>query len=155
MLNQAISSNIGEAKIDTELSAVKRVIEFLDEHLPNFPAVFKKKTLTKKITAEDKISQELSLFLNSKHQNNIFLFHSQYLYHDSTRSSDFGFIDVETYNSSPKPSNAFFVIEAKRLPTPGTGREKEYVASDAGGMQRYKKGNHGKGLSDSALIGYI
>ncbi len=35
MLNQAISSNIGEAKIDTELSAVKRVIviQILEEIL--------------------------------------------------------------------------------------------------------------------------
>lgn len=80
----------------------------------------------------------------------------QYRYFKTRRSSDFGVIEAEDKNPN-EIDKAFFVIEAKRLPTDfkNKNREKEYVSSDAGGMQRYKKGFHGAGLSDSALIGYI
>jgi len=57
--------------------------------------------------------------------------------------------------------NKFYAVEAKRLPT-GTGkREKEYVygffssGSSLGGIQRFKTGDHGFGLSKSALLGYV
>lgn len=51
----------------------------------------------------------------------------------------------------------FFVIEAKRLPTPGSRREKEYVIGNLGGIERFKKEVHGQELRDniSAMIGYI
>src|SRR5947199_34120 len=43
--------------------------------------------------------------------------------------------------------DSFFSFEAKRLPTPGTGREKEYVTGNgikqSGGIERFKKGLHG------------
>jgi hypothetical protein len=52
------------------------------------------------------------------------------------------------------------VIEGKRLPTPGSGREREYVSSPAGekpagGIQRFKLGLHGGTLSRAGMIGYV
>ena len=45
-------------------------------------------------------------------------------------------------------------MEGKRLPTPGSGREREYVASatgekPGGGVQRFKLGLHGAATYDS------
>ncbi len=47
-----------------------------------------------------------------------------------------------------------------RLPTPGSGREREYVASAAGekpggGVQRFKLGLHGARLAIAGMIGYV
>jgi len=56
---------------------------------------------------------------------------------------------------SQNPANLELLIEAKRLPTPGSGRKKEYLEGNLGGVQRYKKGHHGKDLLESAIIGYI
>ena len=52
------------------------------------------------------------------------------------------------------------VLEGKRLPTPGSGREREYVASaagekPAGGVQRFKLGLHGARLSIAGMVGYV
>ena len=80
----------------------------------------------------------------------------QYRYFKTRRSSDFGIIEAEDNNKNSL-DEYFFVIEAKRLPTDfkDRSRKREYVSGDAGGIQRYKKGFHGAGLSHSALIGYI
>lgn len=54
-----------------------------------------------------------------------------------------------------------YTVEAKRLPTGKGNREREYVCgffangSPSGGIQRFKTGDHGYGLSKSALLGYI
>lgn len=53
----------------------------------------------------------------------------------------------------------FFVIEGKRLPTPGKDREREYVSGEegkiTGGIQRFKTGDHGAAFDDAAIIGYV
>ena len=75
-----------------------------------------------------------------------------------TKSVDFAFLS-SVQSSSKKP---LYSVEAKRLPT-GTGtRKKEYVTgyylkskSPCGGILRFKTGDHGYGLTESALIGYI
>jgi hypothetical protein len=143
-----------------KLTSVKKVIEFLDKHLPSFPIVFKKRTSSKTIEGEDLISQELCDYLQFlTYKDGIFMFQFQRRSFESSHSSDFAVIAVENYNLY-QLSHAFFVIEAKRLPTPGKdkkniSREKEYVQGNSGGIQRYKKGNHGTGLLESAMIGYI
>lgn len=47
----------------------------------------------------------------------------------------------------------FLVLEAKRLPTPD--REREYLAGDRGGVERFKLGHHAKELTAVGVIGYI
>ena len=85
----------------------------------------------------------------------LFFFHFQYRYKKTKRSSDFGIIDIE--DSPDDIENAFFVMEAKRLPTPTPpkSREKEYVEGNLGGIERFKKGQHGTGLAKSAMVAYI
>jgi hypothetical protein len=52
------------------------------------------------------------------------------------------------------------VLEGKRLPTPGSGRNREYLASAAGaapmgGVQRFKLGLHGGAITTAGMIGYV
>ena len=50
------------------------------------------------------------------------------------------------------------VLEGKRLPTPSSEREKEYVTGGqrrAGGIQRFKLRLHGAKLNLAAIIGYV
>lgn len=60
-----------------------------------------------------------------------------------------------------KTHEPIFIMEAKRLPTPGKHREKEYVhgktssGNPNGGIERFKLEKHGKGLKECGLLGYI
>jgi hypothetical protein len=56
----------------------------------------------------------------------------------------------------------FMVIEAKRLPTPGKEREREYVTGSnktsggaTGGIQRFKLGRHGSKVETAIIVGYV
>ena len=69
---------------------------------------------------------------------------------------DGGWIEGRQYTKY----DPILVMEGKRLPTPGSGREREYVTSAAGkkpggGMQRFKLGLHGKSLSTAGMVGYV
>ena len=145
-----------QAEIDADKKlALAQIVAYLDEYLTNFPAFFKTITSTKKIKAEKKISRELLLFLNNvwtQEKTSIFYFYPEWEYDNSHRSSDLAVINVKTGGN--RPTETFFVIEAKRLPT-GSGREKEYVKGNLGGIERYKRGHHGAGLPQSAIVGYI
>lgn len=139
--------------IDTEDSPVAAVLDFLDKHLPYFSADFKRRTLEPSKIRENLISQELKIFLNRKGKDEVFTFEFQWEDSESKRSPDFAVITVKDRNPFDF-TKAFFVIEAKRLPT-GAGREKEYVEGNLGGIERFKRGHHGAGLSQSAMIGYV
>jgi hypothetical protein len=52
------------------------------------------------------------------------------------------------------------VFEGKRLPTPGTKREREYLTSPidkspGGGVQRFKLGLHGRELTIAGMVAYV
>lgn len=49
----------------------------------------------------------------------------------------------------------FLALEAKRLPTPGTGREREYLSGENGGVARFKLGRHAAELKIVGIIGYV
>jgi hypothetical protein len=69
------------------------------------------------------------------------------------RSYDIGVIlGKETHNTGK-----ILVIEAKRLPTPGNARKKEYLFGNLGAVERFRKEVHGQDVkSDQAIIiGYI
>ncbi len=55
--------------------------------------------------------------------------------------------------------DAFYTLEAKRLPTLGSGREREYVIGNgskrSGGIERFKENLHGDGLLYSGMIAYV
>lgn len=54
-----------------------------------------------------------------------------------------------------------FIMEAKRLPTPGNNRIREYVTGQTlagnpnGGIERFKMERHGKGLLNCGILAYI
>ena len=65
--------------------------------------------------------------------------------------------DDRVIDSKLAGNKSFFSIEAKRLPTPGSKREKEYVIGlkNNGGIERFKTGKHGSQLKYSGMIGFI
>lgn len=70
---------------------------------------------------------------------------------------DFAFTTSEQ-GAMPK---SLYAVEAKRLPTGAGKREREYIhgffknGSPSGGIQRFKTGDHGYGLRESGLLGYV
>jgi hypothetical protein len=154
---------IGETKkVRPESFAVEKVLLFLDAYLPEFPAIFREKNSTKQLKNENLITQELEdyfQYLTHKDSDHLFMFQFQRLNLKSPHSSDIGVKSLENYDPN-RLSHAFFVIEAKCLPTRKNNkenkrREKEYVSGKYGGIQRYKKGHHGNELTDSAMVGYV
>ena len=158
-LRQVIDSRMAEIKdktstnqfdIETEDTSIRDVVDFLDTHLQNFPADFIKRTSKPTEIKENLISQELEVFLNRRSSDSLFRFKGQWQYDDSQREPDFGVYVVEDRNPFGL-TREIFVIEAKILPT----GKKDYVVGDIGGIQRFKKGHHGKGLPESAMVGYV
>lgn len=157
--NKEQTQIIGQPDFDTNARAIERVVAFLDNCLPTFPSVYKKKTANVTVTNEDDVSQTLCIFLNRQcHKGGLFFFHFQYRYIKTRRSSDFGILEMAD-NAPNDTDSAFFVLEAKwlPLPKPNKSREKEYIIGnpDGGGIERFKRGHHGTGLTQSAMIAYI
>lgn len=75
------------------------------------------------------------------------------IYHGSSGFSDFYFHPIE----EGKSTASIFSVESKRLPSPTSDREKEYVIGTKknGGIERYKIERHGKGLSECGMLGFI
>ena len=68
-------------------------------------------------------------------------------------------VDFSVIGVKSKTKETFFTIEAKRLPA-RRGHEKEYVSSELGGIERFKKNKHGidkngKLLPLNAMIAYL
>lgn len=149
-----ILSSIGTIEGLQPSAHVFSILSFLDNHLSGF--VTKYSLEYSNISNEKGITQKLEMYLNPflKIELSTFNLTKEYVENSAngqSPQSDLGFyLDGE--------DKAIFCIEAKRLPTPGSGREKEYVFSTSGksgGIERFKKEIHGEGLSHSAIIGYI
>jgi len=137
----------------------EKIYEILFVFMDN--VLFQYKPLTNE-RGEDKITQDLTLFLNKEVQvnNTSFAFVNQYKERNST--ADIGVCLISNHE-------CFCWVETKRLPTPnGKDRdEREYVIvsqekengkkkfSGNGGIQRFKEGKHAPGLPYSIMIGYI
>lgn len=71
---------------------------------------------------------------------------------DKQHSVDFYFYPSEQGASK----KSLFSVEAKRLPTPGgRDRTKEYVLGGGGGIERFKREKHGKGLPNCGILAFI
>ncbi|WP_396151892.1 hypothetical protein [Flavobacterium sp.] len=69
-----------------------------------------------------------------------------------------GFSDFFFYpNEQNVELSSIYSVESKRLPSPETSREKEYVIGEKnnGGIERYKSEKHGKELLQCGLIGFV
>jgi hypothetical protein len=120
--------------------------------------LFKYKLLVNEI-AEDKITQDIEIYLNEETRVNNTFFAFQNQHKEGKYTTDIGVYLRSNHNF-------FCWIEAKRLPTPDSGKsrdEREYVIVDKsnkkfkgnGGIQRFKEGNHAPDLEYSIMIGYI
>lgn len=71
---------------------------------------------------------------------------------EKERIVDFYFYPAEQGSSR----KSLFSVEAKRLPTPGgKDRAKEYVFGARGGIERFKREEHGKGLFNCGILAFI
>jgi hypothetical protein len=101
-------------------------------------------------------------YLNSKLVNHLnkgnspFVFEKDVIKSTTKRKEDIGVYFKESPQVDELP---FYVLEAKRLPTPtGTSRdEREYVVGlkSDGGIERFKKDLHGCKLGRCGMIGYV
>jgi hypothetical protein len=119
--------------------------------------LFKYKLLVSEI-AEDKITQDIEIYLNEETRVNNTFFAFQNQHKEGIYTTDIGVYLRSNHNF-------FCWIEAKRLPTPISKDrdEREYVIVDKsnkkfkgnGGIQRFKEGKHASDLEYSIMIGYI
>ncbi|MDL2271761.1 hypothetical protein LJC23_01870 [Desulfovibrio sp. OttesenSCG-928-I05] len=135
------------------------VINFVFNHL----AAWRDDPKRSPETAETKLSAQLSVYLDSasRHEGYPFLFQREQPQGERRDVDIVANPDRELVASGyfDSPYDEILVFEAKRLPTPDAGRQREYVsggnAKMSGGIQRFKACVHGKGHSTAAMIGYI
>ncbi|MCT4601344.1 MAG: hypothetical protein N4A59_00395 [Marinifilum sp.] len=142
-------------------SSIRSVIEFIEIHFADFSTKVKGE-----ISASEKsLTDKLCKHLNRK--ASAFPFYFQHENVENHASGNSPQTDIGTLSDSEQlivgdrcynEFDSFFSMEAKRLPTPGQNREKEYVIGHekpCGGIERFKKGIHGNNLRFAAIIGYI
>jgi hypothetical protein len=142
-------------------SSICAVVEFIEIHFAEFSI----KVNGEIATSEKALTDKLCKFLNRNASAYPFFFqHENVENHASGTSPQ---IDIGAVSESEQLTigdrsygefDSFFSIEAKRLPTPGQNREKEYVIGHekpSGGIERFKKRIHGKDLKYAAVIGFI
>lgn len=163
MLADSLQNN-GNGKLTRgiELDAsIKVVIEFIEVHFSEFSNKVKGEISTNEKALTDKLCK----FLNRKVGNYPFYFHHENVENHASGISpqtDIGTlsknVQLTVGDMSYGEFESFFSLEAKRLPTPGQYREKEYVIGynkPSGGIERFKKRIHGNHLKYAAIIGYI
>ncbi len=145
----------------TKDASIKAVVEFISKYFAQFSERVKGETTTSERVLTDKLCK----FLNRHASSFPFYFHHENV--ENTEKGNNPQVDIGTVSRSELLQvedraygefDSFFSIEAKRLPTPGAKREKEYVIGTdkaSGGIERFKKGIHGENLKYAAMIGYI
>lgn len=121
------------------------ILSFLAELLPLFGTDYLAAPNVSQLEYEDKISEKLLFFLNSKAKPTDLLFHFA-----ASQGVDF-IIKVQPIRIGAAP---IFVIEAKRLPPTSPN---DYVKGRTGGIERFKQEHAGFDypLQVSAMLGYI
>jgi hypothetical protein len=152
----------GGLKVLRADTSVSRVVSFIEKQL----AAFSNKELISSIANEKGLTQELCIFLtnHAKKENFPFMFEKEYMEESEKGGSpqvDIGVIMIDSKCYGNRKS--FFSIEAKRLSKISKAREKEYLVGrmekgkykQCGGVERFKKEIHGKGLKYGGMIGYL
>jgi hypothetical protein len=170
MLSDQVNTTAGlgflTLNIETDTS-IQGVLNCLNLNLP----LFAKKQKGKIKMNEDGLTQRLCRFLNRNIGSFPFLFEKEDMENDEKGNSprvDIGIVsNTETIIVNDREfteDETFFKIEAKRLGKLPKIREKEYVVGredkegkyiNSGGIERFKKGIHGKNLIHAAIIGYV
>lgn len=142
-------------------TAALKTLEFIETHL----AAWRDDPQRPHAERERDLNAQLCKFLNVVARQSDFAmvhFHHeepQGVFHSADFSAnpiDAGWIEGRQYTKY----EPVLVIEGKRLSTPGSGREREYVTSASGekpggGIQRFKLGLHGAMLPIAGMVGYV
>lgn len=138
-----------------KIDPVEMVVDFIENNLPALKTLCAGKNFN-----EEQITQELTIYLSKQASINglPFVFQSEYRDKNNldylNKRVDLSVISIE----NEFDTSAFFVIEAKRLPSPPPNtREKEYVIGEKhnGGIERIKREQHGKSLLKCGILGYV
>jgi hypothetical protein len=124
------------------------IILFIEEQLPHFR--INKCQIDKKVI-EKSYNSQLSMYLQAK--NSVGAFSFQNAPHQSNaREPDMGTVtQTRVLNGN---YDSIFDIECKRLNST-LSHVREYVSGNTGGIERFKRNEHGVDMSCSAIIGYI
>jgi hypothetical protein len=142
-------------------AAALKTLEFIERHLPRWrddperPTAERERDLNSQLCKYLNVAARLADFamIHFHHEE------PQGVYHSADFSANpvsEGWIEGRQYTKY----EPVLVVEGKRLPTPGSGREREYISSakgenPAGGVQRFKLGLHGASQSIAGMIAYI
>lgn len=158
----SVGNGIFTADIEVGAS-INSVLVFIEVQFAAFSVYLRNDASINADTNEDSLNDKLCKFLQRKSGGYPFCFHHQHMEDYSSGNSakvDIGtiprFTSINIGDRSYGVEASFFSIEGKRLPTPK--RKKEYVIGKdkpRGGVERFKKGIHGNGLTNSALIAYV
>jgi len=146
---------LGDKRLDYKI-IVGKVIDFLDHTVDGFPQFLSNSKFDEE--NEKRINEMLATYLNNCTTDFFYIdtFRFSFIKDTSIESSNYNpDIGVMLGNKMASTTNSFFHIECKRLPARKKTVEREYVQGKLGGIQRFKEGNHGKGLKYSAMIGYV
>jgi hypothetical protein len=124
------------------------IILFIEEQLPYFRI---DKCQIDKKSIEKSYNSQLSVYLQAKNSVGAFLFHNT-PHQSNAREPDMGTVTrTRVLNGN---YDSIFDIECKRLNST-LSHVKEYVSGNTGGIERFKRNEHGVNMSCSAMIGYI
>jgi hypothetical protein len=146
---------VGGKRLDYK-AIVYKVVDFLDQTIDCFPQYLINSNFSGK--NEKDYNQMLATYFNNCAVDflGVDTFRFSFIKDTSIESSNYNpDIGVMLGNKMSSTTNSFFHIECKRLPARDKKAEREYVQGKLGGIQRFKEGNHGKGLDYSAMIGYV
>lgn len=146
---------IGDRRLDYK-PIVYKVVDFLDHTIDSFPQFLSTSGFDEE--NEKRINEMLATYLNHCTADFFYIdtFRFSFIKDTSIELSNYNpDIGVMLGNKMSSTTNSFFHIECKRLPARDKKAEREYVQGKLGGIQRFKEGNHGKGLDYSAMVGYV
>ncbi|MFH1302979.1 MAG: hypothetical protein ABIK07_18115 [Planctomycetota bacterium] len=137
---------------------IDRTIQFVYAQLPHWRDDPDRST----VESEERLNLQLCKYMNviARHEFPMVYFNSeehQGRHHKVDISATPDKV-IEIHTNRYTKYDSFLVLEGKRLPTPGSGRTREYVTggeSRSGGIQRFRLGLHGNLLETAAMIGYI
>jgi len=142
-------------------AAALKTLDFIERHL----AAWRDDPERPLARRERDLNSQLCKFLNvAARQSGFAMIHFHHEEPQGARHSadfsanptDAGWIEGRQYTKY----EPILMMEGKRLPTPGSGRQREYLTSSAdeapsGGVQRFKLGLHGARLSVAGMVGYV
>ena len=140
-------------------TTILKTLEFVHRQLsqwrdmPDRPAV----------TSEEELNGQLCKYLNAEARKQSF---AMAYFHHEEKQTGRRRVDLSALPPSPTVIESrnysilepFLVLEGKRLPSPSTDRQREYVTGfdkKSGGIQRFKLGLHGALLNHAGMIGYV